>query len=139
MKQFSPILLGVALCLLAPPSIGGAQDANARAARTVISDTTPAREVDTWREDVALINQCIRRGGEKEACVCVPFVLKYEMSVGEYREAAGTRLRQTPAPRLERGRAETDEARTISVATRTERAPDFAQRCAVAKRFFDRD
>lgn len=48
----------------------------------------PAKFVPTDMEDRHITNHCIEAGRQKADCVCVTKIMKYELSVGDYRDIA---------------------------------------------------
>ena len=57
-------------------------------ASTPVTDSMPARDTATPKEDVVLTNSCIENGKEKIYCLCVTKIFKNEMTLREYRGAA---------------------------------------------------
>lgn len=135
-KWTTPLLLALGLAAMGQPSLGVPQAAEAKGLSDVrASDARPARELETYGDDVRLTNQCIDRGGDKAECVCVVSVLKYELTLGEYRRAA----RAWTVPAGYRAQDGVSPMRDADGALRgLTRAEDFQRRCAVAKTYFAR-
>ncbi len=56
-------------------------------ASTPVTDTMPARDAATSRDDINLTNSCVEAGEKKTHCVCVTNIFKHEMTLREYRAA----------------------------------------------------
>lgn len=56
-------------------------------ASTPVTDTMPAKDAATSRDDISLTNSCIEAGEKKAHCVCVTNIFKHEMTLREYRAA----------------------------------------------------
>lgn len=107
-----------------------------------ISLNTPlARDADTFENDKTLDAACRKSGQEKSVCLCVTHIMKYELTLSEYR--AATRLygqgkdRTTLHSALKNEGVEPSE---IAIAEEMERSlsqdEDFALRCAEAKTYY---
>lgn len=148
-KTFIATLGLLALGVLAP-SMMDAQ------AFTAVAQTTPAtsvqnasgvimaRDASTFESDKALNAACRKtdsNAATRETCLCVTHILKYELTLREYRAAvriygvAGDRSR-IHATSQDEGISSAD----IAAAERAERAligaSDFAARCAKAKAYY---
>ncbi|MGB6228684.1 MAG: hypothetical protein WBF53_00985 [Litorimonas sp.] len=101
-----------------------------------LGDRAPARNIDTPFEDRRLTNACIEAGLSKADCLCVTKVLKYELTLSEYRDAV---RRHTTGPVLinasTRGRARTQPDPALQTLIG---GADFDQRCVAADRHFAR-
>lgn len=102
-----------------------------------------ARDTSTFREDVALTNACVESGQNKADCLCVTYVLKYELSLPDYR--AASQMLFTPANAdAAAQRAANLSARNIPARITRYRnlnrelisQSDFAPRCTEADHYF---
>lgn len=138
MKTTAIIVSALLLTALGQPSLVGAQDASAKERAlsappvSLRDDRQPAREFETYSEDIRLTNLCIDQGGSKPECVCVVSVLKYELDLGEYRAAA--QADTVPA----RYSSSETAANTATSLRRVARASDFSRRCSAARTYFAR-
>lgn len=128
-KRTAALALAATLSLLAANALADTTRASVQSA----SADAPARDADTSRHDVTLINQCVERGGDKQQCLCVAQVLKYELSVADYAETARG---WTVAASVRTGtdgvrRTAMDETMTALV-----QSGNFAERCTAARRYF---
>lgn len=108
----------------------------------VISLDTPlARDMDTFENDKSLDAACRKTGQDKAVCLCVTHIMKYELTLAEYR--AATRLYGQDGDRadvrqtlLSEGFAKSD----INMAEQMEQSltedKDFALRCGEAKAYY---
>lgn len=101
----------------------------------------PAKLVSTDMEDRQITNHCIEAGRSKADCVCVTKVMKYELSVGDYRNIAA-RVKpsesKTPALAIDRYRKKPDGP-AISIDPILQTIIDsaqFSERCRVSNEFF---
>lgn len=146
--QIITVTLGwLSLCLLAPV-------ASTAQAFTAVAQTTPAisrsaplaRDASTFEIDKAL-NAACRKSGQpnsaitREACLCVTHVLKYELTLPNYRVAA--RIYGASGDRTQLYatlRKEGASTAQIALAEGLERdlimASDFRERCATAKAYY---
>lgn len=117
------------------------------ASMAVVNPAMPARNAATHDDDLRITNQCVEAGETKEACLCVTHILKYEMSIGEYAKTAAQFAPSQPegtGPAVIEASIETDpvsdlQRRQMVTAFRTiTTSSDFAQRCGVASRYFER-
>lgn len=104
-------------------------------------DTKLARDADTFSDDKALNTACRKLGETSEVCLCVSHVMKYELTLTEYRAAA--RLYGQPQKREKLRAALRNDGfglSDIGTAEQMERTltsgPDFALRCAEAKAYY---
>ena len=120
-------------------------EARVPAAQTypVISLNTPlARDAQTFEADKALEATCRKNGQEKAVCLCVTHILKYELTLSEYR--AVTRLYGQKGDRNALRQSLKDEgfkSAEIKMAEEMEQSlvedKDFALRCAEAKAYYN--
>lgn len=127
-------------------SASASMQAQARApeAQTVpvISLDTPlARDAETFQNDKTLDAACRRTGQTNSVCLCVTHIMKYELTLSEYR--AATRLYGQSGDRAalrQTLRTEGVSASDIDMAEQMERSliedPDFALRCSEAKSYY---
>lgn len=117
----------------------------AQAAPTQITnDLAPAKDLATFREDLALTNNCIETGRNKSECLCVTRVLKYELSLRDYRLASQLFAHSASAPDQpkfiqalsDQGYADADVTRISRVTTALTQAKDFQNRCSMADSYF---
>ena len=141
MKWIIPSLMALSFALIGQPSWPSQNIAKANGQSQAVSQPLepvaqrPAREFATYSEDVRLTNTCIDEGGTKADCVCLVQVLKYELSLGEYRQASQS---QTIPARF----SPTQTAQKIKASSRPTvrdltQSPDFGYRCQVARRYFN--
>ena len=132
-----------ALFILSSTPVLPAQ-ARSPAAQTVPAislDTPLARDAETFEMDKTLDAACRKTGQDKSICLCITHIMKYELTLLEYR--AATRLYGDSGDRVrlrDTLKAEGFVARDIEIAeqmarTLTEDA-DFAQRCRQAKSYY---
>ena len=121
-------LIAAGLILSGQPAGSQTAEAKAKASVSVVTDTTPARELETFSDDIRLTNQCIDRGGKKTECVCLTQVLKYELNVGDYRRAA--RGWTVPASVSSEASMRPADLRSVT------QASDFGERCDMARAYF---
>ena len=108
----------------------------------VISLNTPlARDADTFANDKTLDAACRKTGQENAVCLCVTHIMKYELTLSEYR--AATRLYGQPNDRTALHsalRGEGVKATEIGMAEQMEQSliedEDFALRCSEAKAYY---
>ena len=133
-KTTLTLLAGVTFAVTGHPLPAGsnAGDAYVLDVRTA-PDSAPARDAETSGDDVRIVNGCIADGGSKADCVCVAYVMKYEMTLGEYREAAGNLTRRASYSRA--GQSDRPAVSTPTIA-QTRRRDDLQRRCAAARRYF---
>lgn len=141
MKWIIPSLIALNFAVIGQPSWPGQNIAMANGQSQAVTQTLepvaqrPAREIATYSEDVRLTNTCIDEGGTKADCICLVQVLKYELSLGEYRQASQS---QTIPARF----SATQSAQKIKASSRPmvrdlTQSPDFGYRCQVARRYFN--
>lgn len=132
------------LVMSASGSIPFHAEAHIAAAQTypVISLDTPlARDAQTFESDKRLEAACRKTGQDKSVCLCVTHILKYELTLSEYR--AATRIYGQSGDRTalrrdlkEEGFATSD----IDMAEQMEQSlindGDFALRCSEAKAYY---
>jgi len=101
----------------------------------------PAKLVPTDMEDRQITNHCIEAGRQKADCVCVTKIMKYELSVGDYRNIA-SRVKpsesKTPALAIDRYRKKPDRPAIPMdpvIQTIIDSA-QFSQRCRISDEFF---
>lgn len=104
-------------------------------------DTPLARDAETFEMDKTLDAACRKTGQDKSVCLCITHIMKYELTLSEYR--AATRLYDDGG---ERGRlrdtlkAEGFVARDIVIAEQMAGSlaedADFTQRCIRAKSYY---
>ena len=119
-------------------------EARVPAAQTypVISLDTPlARDAETFQGDKTLEAACRKTGQETSVCLCVTHIMKYELTLSEYR--AATRLYGRTGDRAELHgtlKSEGFKPSEISMAEQMERSliedKDFALRCTEAKAYY---
>ena len=108
----------------------------------VISLNTPlARDAETFEADKTLNSACRKTGQGNAICLCVTHIMKYELTLSEYR--AATRLYGQPTDRSALHSTLKDEgfkATEIELAQQMERSliedEDFALRCNEAKAYY---
>jgi len=104
-------------------------------------DTPLARDANTFDTDKALDATCRKSGQKKSVCLCVTHIMKYELTLSEYR--AATRLYGQSGDRTALKqvlRTEGTPASDIAMAEQMERSllktDDFAIRCSEAKSYY---
>jgi len=108
----------------------------------IISLNTPlARDAETFNDDKTLNAACRANGQGSEVCLCLTHVMKYELTLTEYK--AATKLYGQPKDRsalYTSLKSEGFSASDISTAEQMERDliadPDFALRCSEAKAYY---
>ena len=100
-----------------------------------------ARDAETFARDRALEASCRKSGQEKDVCLCVTHIMKYELTLSEYK--AATRLYGRPDKRTAIYSALKEDGfhpAEINMAEEMERSltanQDFATRCAEAKAYY---
>ena len=120
-------------------------DANAASAQTLpaisTSESNAARDASTFQLDKTLEASCRKSGQTGAVCLCVTYVMKYELSLKEY--SAATRLYGEQTNREPLRTQLYDEGyqmAEIETALKMERDLiqniDFAERCANAKAYY---
>lgn len=117
-------------------------EARAPQTSTAISlDTLLARDADTFQADRTLEAACRKSGQNKHVCLCVTHIMKYELTLAEYR--AATRLYGQPVNRTALHDILKNEGfrpAQINLAEDMERSltqdNDFAVRCSEAKAYY---
>lgn len=101
----------------------------------------PAKLVPTDMENRHITNHCIEAGRTKADCVCLTKIMKYELSVGDYRNIAN-RVKpsesRTPTLAIDRYRKKSDRP-TIPMDPVLQTIIDsaqFSQRCLISDEFF---
>jgi hypothetical protein len=97
-----------------------------------------ARNANTYAEDVALTNQCVRDGGGKAVCVCVTKVMKYELPLTEYRALVSGYAQPAPVSRYG-ARLQRASHRAAPVPAEVQHltaSRDFGTRCQQAHGYF---
>lgn len=94
-------------------------------------DRTPARDVATSSIDVKLINRCIETGQNKNDCLCVTKINKYELSLTEYKLAA---------KHFGRNVSGTNNSPKVTMVAHKQNsligARNFKERCEMASKYF---
>ena len=138
LKWITPAIIAAGFALAGVPALHTADAQSPRLVQTSVSDDGMARSADTVADDLRLINRCIDNGRSKAECLCVTQVMKYEMTLTDYRRAAraytlqasvvtrGQNVQAEPAKRVEG-----DISAMVS-------APNFEYRCAAARDYFAR-
>ncbi|WP_409432182.1 hypothetical protein ACJ3XI_08155 [Litorimonas sp. RW-G-Af-16] len=113
------------------------------AATQVEDDLTPARDLPTAREDLTLTNQCIDDGKDKTECLCVTTVLKYELSLREYRVASqiytakpNTNQSAIKMTLAQQGYTDEEISRLSRFTSNLTSESDFSARCSEAQTYF---
>lgn len=113
----------------------------AQAYPVISLDTPLARDAQTFEADRTLEAACRQSGQDKAVCLCVTHILKYELTLAEYR--AATRLYGRTDDRTELRnmlRNEGFESSEIEMAEQLEISliedKDFALRCSEAKAYY---
>ncbi len=148
----SAVLLGLLSLGAFTPWTFNPQAFTATAQTTPIISTRPtlARDANTFEDDKALNLACRQsRGtassseGSRDVCLCVTHVLKYELTLAEYR--AAVRLYGKAQDRETLRQTLQSQGLTASEITKAEEmertlvgSDDFAQRCANAKAYYKR-
>ena len=117
--------------------------AHAASAQTIpaISVTNSARDAGTFQLDKALDAACRKSGQTGPVCICVTHVMKYELSLEEYKVASriyGQRKnRSTLRTQLyTEGYQKTAIDTAAEMEDRLIQSSDFAARCANAKAYY---
>jgi len=134
--------------MLGAISNGGTLDTDFAQAQasTPVTDTMPARDAATSRDDINLTNSCIESGEKKAHCVCVTNIFKHEMTLREYRAAVSlySAMKSTEPTALSSARMSLkaqgytgDEILSIDIMHRRLSGKDgFKDRCAMAVSYF---
>lgn len=130
-----------ATLFLLTASAGVTGDADAQTVPTISLDTPLAKDVDTFETDKKLDAACRKTGLGNSICLCVTHIMKYELTLSEYRVA--TRLYGQSADRTALHKTLEGEGYSppeIKMAEDMEtfmiEDPDFAIRCAEAKAYY---
>ncbi|MEM7730259.1 MAG: hypothetical protein AAF311_13480 [Pseudomonadota bacterium] len=129
------LAFGTLLSAAVLPGPAAAPDMAAQAGPAPSPAMLAARHADTYAEDIALTNQCVRDGGGKATCLCVTKILKHELNLRDYGDAVAGYVRPETASRALRKPELVAASHTQPVFALTA-SPDFAQRCAAADWFF---
>jgi len=142
-KTIIPICIGI--ILLAHEAIAGAypeQTYAQNANMPIISlQAELARDADTFADDKTLVAACMDKGQAKQTCLCVTHVLKYEMTLNEYRAAVHL-YKKEDKPNLEMAslRALNLTPQDINTARQMMRglteSQDFSERCSEARAYY---
>lgn len=104
-------------------------------------DSLMARDANSFQDDKALNAACRKTGQDNAVCLCVTHVMKYELSLKQYR--AATRLYGTTAQRntiRKSLQSEGISSSEIKIAEEMEQSlisdPNFSYRCADAKAYY---
>jgi len=132
------------LLVTAGTAVPDRAEARVPAAQTypaISTETPPARDADTFAGDRTLEASCRKTGQEKAFCLCVTHIMKYELTLPEYR--AVTRLYGRAVDRRDIHRTLKNEGFTpaeIKVAEAMEQSlvqsDDVSARCAEAKAYY---
>ncbi len=113
------------------------------ATRQVEDDLAEARDQPTFQQDLSLTNSCIEGGRDKTECLCVTRVLKYELSLREYRLASQIFARPAPQEQsalrltlMQQGYEDEEIGRLSSYTGKLTSASNFQNRCAEANAYF---
>ena len=142
-KTIIPICIGIAF--LAHEAIAGSNPAQIHARQSsmpIISlQAELARDADTFADDKTLVTACMDKGQAKQTCLCVTHVLKYEMTMDEYRAAIHLYKRGDKEVMEMASLREIDlTPQDISTAREMLRglteAQDFSERCSEARAYY---
>ena len=119
-------------------------DVNMASAQTIPAITSlrsTGRDASTFQSDKALEAACRKSGQDKAVCLCVTYVMKYEMSLNSYRAATLLYGQSGDRSRLHNALSREGYSKSeIELAEKMERiltrANDFAMRCAKAKAYY---
>ena len=138
--------LSTALCLLL---LAGASLSAQAKARTPAGQTQPAvrlisleaRDAETFQSDKTLEASCRKSGQNKSICLCVTYILKYEMTLSEYevvtRLYGQTQNRQTLHQSLKNeGFKPSEIGKAEAIEKALTQAVDFDARCLAAKSYY---
>ena len=113
----------------------------AQAYPVISLETSLARDAQTFEADKSLDAACRKSGQDKAVCLCVTHIMKYELTLSEYR--AATRLYGQSGDRTALRATLKDEGfepSEIDMAEQMEISliedKDFAPRCAEAKAYY---
>lgn len=138
-------LIGLALAWTGASHIPSAEAQAAPSLKPVAKGDVLARDVSTFTEDLRLTNECVDSGVGKTECLCVTRVLKYELSLREYRAASliyaapiksGER-RAKKIDLMSRGYSQTEITAVDSLTRNLTKQADFVSRCSEAAEWFD--
>lgn len=118
---------------------GGTKDNNWAEAQasTPITDSIPARDAATSREDIALTNSCIENGKEKLYCLCVTKIFKHQMTLRQYRGAAAIYKKEDATVNLSKQGYSADEVSLIKALQYDLTSENmFRTRCDKAETYF---
>lgn len=132
--------LSVGVLGVFPAAIAGSQSA-AQSYPMVSLQTELARDADTFEDDKTLVKSCSSDGQAQAMCLCVTHILKYELTLNEYRAAVRlygkTKDDETITATLrDTGVEAGDIAMAKGVIRSLTTSPDFAERCAEAKAYY---
>lgn len=147
-RNIKAALVVASIAGLAAMGLSGARPAfaapNMQAAQTHSASTIDnlmARDANTFQDDKALNAACRKMGRDNAVCLCVTHVMKYELSLKQYR--AATRLYGTTIQRNAIRKSLQSEGFSMSeikVAEEMETSltadPNFSYRCTDAKAYY---
>jgi len=106
-------------------------------ASTPVTDSMPARDAATSREDITLTNSCIENGMEKIYCLCVTKIFKNEMTLREYRGAVALYNQQVSNTNLaKQGYSETEVSSINTLSQTLSSEETFRTLCDEAETYF---
>jgi len=106
-------------------------------ASTPATDSMPARDAATSREDIKLTNSCIENGMEKIYCLCVTKIFKNEMTLREYRGAVVLYNQQVSSTNLTKQGYSHAEVNSINTLSQNLSSEDKCRtRCDEAETYF---
>lgn len=147
-RNIKTALVVASIAGLAAMALAGARPAfaapNMQTAQThpaITIDSLMARDANSFQDDKALNAACRKMGQDNAVCLCVTHVMKYELSLKQYR--AATRLYGTTTQRNAIRRSLQSEGISpseIKIAEEMEQSliadPNFSYRCADAKAYY---
>jgi len=106
-------------------------------ASTAVTDSMPARDTATPKEDVVLTNSCIENGKEKIYCLCVTKIFKNEMTLREYRGATALYpQRKSDVHLTQQGYSEVELESINTLSKELSSEDQFRVRCDKAETYF---
>ncbi len=135
-------ILAIGVGLLSQHAVAGTNAQTVQQTYPMISlQTELARDADTYADDKALVETCTSKGQTQATCLCITHVLKYELTLNEYK--AAVRLydqdaKSVSAALRDKNVSPQDIQTAKDVMANLTGDGDFPERCAEAKAYYRR-
>ncbi len=133
-------ILAAGLGLLSQNAVAAAKAQTVQQTYPMMSlQTELARDADTYAEDKALVETCTSKGQSQATCLCVTHVLKYELTLNEYKAAVRLYDKDTKslsAALRDENISPQDIQTAKDVMADLTKDSDFSERCSEAKAYY---